>query len=341
MKNIYETNNLPFFSQKEIRLRRQFESHFENELEKHLRDRNQAWRLEQIEAPCLIPDELINEEYDRQKMFMIEKNDFSLRSEFVEWVMTASLRDKEAFCQKFSHPPLPDMILEDAEFPRQNDQMWRDAWIKDRNIKVQSFALRPETTPASYAWMADKLKEQSLKLPYCVWQSNKSFRREQDQASKHMRLKEFTQQEFQCAFTESTADDYQTYLAPLVKTMIEEMIHCPTRLVSSDRLPLYSKRTWDVEAWNSEKWMEICSISLRTDFPMTYKPRPNKEEKILVLEVAIGLDRCVYCFERQKEAWKTVVDAEHQDQINTVPVTMPQSMKSDAVLEQSSSKVAL
>lgn len=308
MKSIYNANNLPFFDQKEIRLRRNFQDHFAIEVERALRDRNSAWRSEQIEAPCLIPADMISPEYDRDKMFMVESNDASLRLDFIEWSAKASASDIEALRSSASLPVddrLSRLIEEDAEFPRFDYSDWLAAWAKSRNIVRQSLALRPETTPASYAWLASAIKDNSVRLPFCVWQANKSFRREQNQSSKHVRLLEFTQQEFQCSFAESTADDYQAYLAPKVQAMIEEMIHCPTRLVESDRLPKYSRRTLDVEAWNSEKWMEICSISLRDDFPISYRPKPTKEEKVLVLEVAIGLDRCVYCFNLQAQARAT------------------------------------
>ena len=80
--------------------------------------------------------------------------------------------------------------------------------------------------------------------------------------------------------------------------MIEAMVGLPTRLVASDRLPAYSQVTTDVEVDNGDKWMEVCSISRRTDFPQAArfatKGGGAREVEILVLEIAIGLDRCVY-----------------------------------------------
>jgi glycyl-tRNA synthetase len=44
--------------------------------------------------------------------------------------------------------------------------------------------------------------------------------------------------------------------------------------------------------------MEIASISRRTDFPektqMKTKGNETRELDVLVLEIAIGLDRCIY-----------------------------------------------
>lgn len=161
--------------------------------------------------------------------------------------------------------------------------------------------LRPETTPATYAYMQHLLASHPpARPPFCVWQAGKSFRREQDQATKHMRLKEFWQMEFQCAFTADTANDYHAAALEPVRRMIGAMVPLPTRIVPSDRLPAYSQVTMDVEVDNGDKWMEIASISRRTDFPQTIslptKGGTPRELEVLVLEIAIGLDRCVYCW---------------------------------------------
>jgi glycyl-tRNA synthetase len=76
------------------------------------------------------------------------------------------------------------------------------------------------------------------------------------------------------------------------------MVNLPTRIVPSDRLPAYSEVTMDVEVNNGDKWMEVCSISRRTDFPIRYRSVNRKQEErehdVFVLEIAIGLDRCLY-----------------------------------------------
>ncbi|MBP2445589.1 glycyl-tRNA synthetase [Rhizobium leguminosarum] len=83
-----------------------------------------------------------------------------------------------------------------------------------------------------------------------------------------------------------------------VGRMIASLIPLPTRIVPSDRLPAYSEVTMDVEIDNGDKWMEVSSISRRTDFPQRYgsqlKRGPAIDHDVLVLEIAIGLDRCVY-----------------------------------------------
>ncbi len=143
-----------------------------------------------------------------------------------------------------------------------------DVFVQQRLAPHElELVLRPETTPSTYAYMQHLLGAHAgVRLPLCVWQAGKSFRREQDQTTRHMRLKEFWQQEFQCAYTADSANDYHARCLEPVRRMIGSMIGLPARIVPSDRLPAYSEVTMDVEVDNGDKWMEI----------------------------AIGLDRCVY-----------------------------------------------
>ena len=112
-----------------------------------------------------------------------------------------------------------------------------------------------------------------------------------------MRLKEFYQQEFQCIYSADTLNDYQEKILEPLRVMFQKVIGLPARIVESDRLPSYSQRTMDIEIDNGDKWMEICSISKRTDFPQKVKFQGKSgvtEKDMLVLEIAIGLDRCIY-----------------------------------------------
>ena len=175
-----------------------------------------------------------------------------------------------------------------------------DVFVQERlSTHDRELVLRPETTPSTYAYMQHLLNSHArVRLPLCVWQAGKSFRREQDQATKHMRLKEFWQMEFQCAFTADTANDYHAVCLEPVRRMIGAMTRLPTRIVPSDRLPAYSQITMDVEVDNGDKWMEVASISRRTDFPQKVtviaKGGSARDLDVLVLEIAIGLDRCIY-----------------------------------------------
>lgn len=181
-----------------------------------------------------------------------------------------------------------------------------DLWCLEEDL-----VLKPETTPSTYAWMLEQMKHKQIKMPWCVWQASKSFRKEKDHVLSHMRLKEFYQQEFQCAYTEDTMNDYQEKSLEIVRKMINSQFSCfKTRIVESDRLPDYSLRTMDIEVElptddNKTRWMELCSISKRKDFPVKYsfynKKNELVEKNILVLEIAIGLDRCLFAHNLMKE----------------------------------------
>ena len=247
MIKLYDTNGLMFWSQEEIKYRNYIKEVFADGMEKILKAENLAWQFIEIEAPLLMPRELMNSNYT----------------------------DDDVWTQKPSS--------------------FKEITAGDNH----SLVLRPETTPSSYIYAQSLLNSNYFKPPFVIYQSGKSFRREQDQVTKNMRLKEFYQQEFQCIYTSETLNDYQEKVLEPVRKMIEKVIYCPTRIVESDRLPSYSQRTMDIEADNGDKWMEICSISKRTDFPQKAKFQGKNgvvEKEITVLEIAIGLDRCVYNF---------------------------------------------
>lgn len=151
---------------------------------------------------------------------------------------------------------------------------------------VDDLVLRPETTMGSYTYARHILQQHTrVKMPVCVWQHGKSFRREQDQVTKNMRLKEFYQLEFQCIYGLTTANDYGAAVIPATEAMISRMIG-PCHTEPSDRLPDYAEATTDIV--HDATGMEVCSISKRKDY-----------EGAKVLEVAIGTDRCVYQFLQQ------------------------------------------
>lgn len=242
MESLYNVNGLVFWTEKEIHYRKFIEKVFANSIEAILRKENRAWHFTEIEAPVLIPRELINKNYTNEDIFVQET-------------------------------------------------------LGDKTTDLSDLALRPETTPASYAYACHIIKNNIMLPPFCVFQTGKSFRREQDQVSKNMRLKEFYQQEFQCIYSESTLNDYQTAVLEPLREMFQRVIGKPARIVESDRLPDYSIKTMDIEVDNGDKWMEICSISVRKDFPIEVNFQSKKgvtAAKMLVLEIAIGLDRCVY-----------------------------------------------
>ena len=260
MQPLFDVNGLMFWNEREIRLRRQFEAHFAAELQNILIAENPAWRFVHFEGPILTPRTLLNWNYTEEDI----------------WIQ--------------SDPKYTTVEGDSVEI-----------WVPEE--EQLHLALRPETTPSSYVYAQHLLRTHSgIKPPFVVWQTGKSFRREQDQVTKNMRLKEFYQQEFQCIYTAETKNDYQEAVLEPVRKMISEMVGLPTRIVESDRLPSYSLRTMDVEVNNGDKWMELCSISKRTDFPDKARFETKKgivEKDLEVLEVAIGLCRCVYNFEQK------------------------------------------
>ncbi len=154
-------------------------------------------------------------------------------------------------------------------------------------IDISPMILRAETTKGSYLY-ADYLQKppNNIKLPLCVWQYGKSFRREQDQPTKFMRLKEFYQLEFQCIYSEGTKCDYLNIMLNKVDKIINYVLsNC--YLEDSPRCPAYSSSTTDIVTMTEDigRKMELCSVSARTDYSYGN-----------VLEIAIGMDRCVYKF---------------------------------------------
>ncbi|MEK6828835.1 MAG: aminoacyl--tRNA ligase-related protein [Nanoarchaeota archaeon] len=152
-------------------------------------------------------------------------------------------------------------------------------------FRVGDVTLRPETTMGSFAYVPVLLNNHNIpkyRLPLVVWQLGKSFRNEQDQPTRFMRLKEFYQLEFQIVFAATTANDYSKKLYPDVQKAIEDMIGS-CHMDPSDRLPDYSEETIDVIC--RKNGMEVCSMSKRKDL-----------EGYKVIEVAIGMDRIVYNF---------------------------------------------
>lgn len=162
-----------------------------------------------------------------------------------------------------------------------------DIFMLDAMLGEQKAALRAETTASSYLYAQHLLKRGDTRLPTCIWQAGKSFRREtQDGArASTLRYNEFYQCEFQCLYAANTKADYRAVVEPAIADAIRRItLSNETRIIPSDRLPDYSQQTSDVEVMFNGKWKEMCSISTRTDFP---------QENVIVLEVAVGLDRLI------------------------------------------------
>lgn len=218
MKNLFDKNGLLFWTEADIKLRSMFQDFLVTRVHNALLKQNSAFRMIQVEAPLLTPQEFINPNYTQEDVY-----------------------------------------------------------------KVDDFVLRPETTAGSFVAAKELLSthnEIKTRPPVVVWQHGKSFRREQDQPTKFMRLKEFYQLEFQIIFGETTKNDYSVKLYPEVLEAISKLIG-DCRIEPSDRLPSYSEETIDIVCEATD--MEVCSMSKRTDF-----------EGYKVIEIAIGTDRLLF-----------------------------------------------
>lgn len=251
MIKIYQDNGLPFYAEGELVLREHLKRSIELAVRAGLEAANPAWQVRRIEAPTMIPNELVSAEYSEQDVY-----------------------------------------------------------------RTQDFTMKPETTSSSYAYAGYLIEHQAIKPPFCIWQASKSYRRENDQVSANVRLKEFYQQEFQCIVTEDTLMDYMLLAGPLSK-QVNKLVSLPTRVVQSDRLPSYSQKTVDIEVQTTHKWLEVCSISKRTDVPFEWNSK-----KLINYEFAFGLDRLIYA----SNNFTQVTDLEPSDlEANKTVNSEPQS----------------
>lgn len=167
-----------------------------------------------------------------------------------------------------------------------------DLWAVKAQIASEDATMRPETTASSYM-AAERIlgtseKDRQKRMPLCVWQVGKSYRRESSDGANAAKLRyfEFTQAEWQCIYGLNTMADYRGVVMPEIMAKLAWLCKKSpeqARIVPSDRLPGYSEVTDDVEILRADgRWTEVCSVSTRTDF-----------EGAKVLEIAIGVDRVV------------------------------------------------
>jgi len=219
--------------------------------------------------------------YEKNGLIFWTQEEIKLRRMFEDYLsaeILASLRKQNAAFQ---------MIQVEAPLLTPRELINKGYDEKDIYV-LEDLALRPETTMGSFVYAKHILsgyQDIKQKPPVVIFQHGKSFRREQDQPSKFMRLKEFYQLEFQIIYGLTTANDYSLKLYPDVLKAMSNMIgEC--RIEPSDRLPDYSEETTDIVCVKSE--MEVCSMSKRKDL-----------EGYKVIEVAIGTDRMIFNFQNK------------------------------------------
>ena len=219
--------------------------------------------------------------YNRNGLIFWSQEEIKLRRLFEDYFSTEILNSLRKQNFGFQSIQVEAPLLTPREFVNvnyTNEDMWA----------IDDMVLRPETTIGSYQYaklLLSGYNDIKYKPPIVVWQHGKSFRREQDQPTKFMRLKEFYQLEFQIIFSEKTANNYSINLYPEVCALISNMIgEC--RIEASDRIPDYSEETIDIICNKTD--MEVCSMSKRKDF-----------EGFKVIEIAIGTDRLIYNFKNK------------------------------------------
>lgn len=152
----------------------------------------------------------------------------------------------------------------------------------------EDLSLRPETTSGSYLVAMEEMND--ISPPIVVWQYGKSFRREQDAPMSRMKLKEFYQLEYQLIYTSDSKAPYYDECIKIVSNIFRTLFKTSIYTERSDRLPNYSNQTTDILFKKGDYELELCSISDRSDFPGKFN-----DKDLRVAEIAIGLDRCVFC----------------------------------------------
>lgn len=215
--------------------------------------------------------------YERNGLIFFSEEEIAIRemvaSRTLSVLRTSLQRQNSAF--SFHRCEAPSLMPKDMVNPNYG--------AEDVFVTHDDLVLRPETTKGSYLYAMELLNTHNdikVRPPIVVWQHGRSFRREQDQVIRNMRLKEFYQLEFQIIYSESTKNDYSPDVIRDIRSVLSEFIG-PCRIEDSDRIPSYAEWTKDVVRENNS--MEVCSISSRKDL-----------DGFKVLEVAIGTDRMVY-----------------------------------------------
>ncbi len=113
-----------------------------------------------------------------------------------------------------------------------------DLWVTKGLIAGKGVALRAETTASSYLYAKHLMSQEgdNIKLPLCVWQSGKSFRREESDGASASRLRffEFYQLEFQCIYSKTTGADYTSPVISSVCKEVQLITGSSARVVPSD-----------------------------------------------------------------------------------------------------------
>lgn len=234
--------------------------------------------------------------YEHNGLIFWEQSEIKLRRWLEEYFSEGILLSLQQQNASFHMVQVEAPLLTPRKFVNKN-YTEDDIYIMDKidnsceNYIQTNLVLRPETTMGSYEYAKHILSghhSPKFKPPVIIFQHGKSFRKEQDQPTKFMRLKEFYQLEFQIIFGQTTMNDYSVKLYDDVQLLFNKLLgDCYIEI--SDRLPDYSEETKDIVFCNPHvnpnilEKMELCSMSKRKDL-----------EGYKVIEIAIGTDRVIY-----------------------------------------------
>jgi hypothetical protein len=161
-----------------------------------------------------------------------------------------------------------------VEAPCLMPRSWADEKIQPHYV-ADEYALRAESTRGTYEIYGTM--DPKPRLPVCLYQINKSFRKESSDAMRlsSYRLREFYQLEFQLFYSPDTKADYHSMFVE----RLDRRYGTPLELPESE-WPPYSTKTTDLEIEDaSGRRVEVASISTRKDF------------EVPVFEASFGLDR--------------------------------------------------
>lgn len=148
MLNLYNTNGLTFWNEEEIALRDSFVKIITNNLKKELLQLNHAFQFQQVEASILTPRTLLNKNYTKDDIFVIQ-NGLVLRPETTmgsyEYAKLLLSRQEEY------KPKLPLVVWQHGKsFRNEQDLVSKNMRLKEF-YQLEFQILYSETTSNDYS----------------------------------------------------------------------------------------------------------------------------------------------------------------------------------------------
>lgn len=156
---IYLDNGLPFYTAEDLRRREYVKSSVVSIVVEHLTRANNAWVFHQIEAPCLIPNDLVSSEYTDEDVFRTQ--DFTLKPE-----TTSSSYEYAKYLIEHQLVNPPFCIWQFSKsFRRENDQVSQNMRFKEF-YQLEFQCIVSEGTLMNYQTLAEPIAELIGKLTH-------------------------------------------------------------------------------------------------------------------------------------------------------------------------------